>query len=758
MSDGPRIAVLPLSNISSDNRDEYFADGMTEELISTLSRIAGLRVIARTSVIRYKATTKPIIEIGKELGVNTILEGSVRKSGNKIRITAQLIDASSEEHLWAQEYDRELEDIFTIQSDIAKRIAKALKVRVMQSESLRLEKKATGIPEAYSFYLKGRHSSSTRAEAGLNSAIGYFEKALKADPKFALAYTGLADAYSILALLEFVPPREAFPKAKIAAEKALALDDRLAEAHVSLGLVRFQYEWDWSGAEKEFKRALELNSGYAPAHQYYADYLKALGRFDDALSEMGQAKSLDPLSLAINTGVGHVLYLSREYDRSIEQYRKTVDSDPAFIPARLWFGRPYMQKGMFREAIDQLKEAVKLSNESTVSLAMLGQAYASAGQANEAQEILGRLLERAKKQYVPSYWIALVQMSIGNKDEAFAWLERAYNERSSWLVWANVEPRFDRLRDDARFDSILSRMRLGALQPIAQDDVKVRSLLSSLSNVALSHYKVIGNYTRHDEKARNLLKDLKQKIISGLESSAPKHENYLVWAPPGSGKTFFVHQISDALRQNVRYSEINLAETDERAFRGVMTQQDMLDGPSLFFVDEADSRKVEAWPYEALIPYLDAKVHPNRRQVFILAGSSGTSMKEMKRNITSHPKGLDLLSRIPQGNEYEIPAMTPGDRILITLASLKQAGRDIGKNVMEVEKLALYYAAVTPELANARQLRESALRCVERMPAGEDRVRYDNLFGSGDIHGKEFWIKARTDIPDLIGAYVRLDD
>src|SRR5438128_3684923 len=330
MSDGPRIAVLPLSNISSDNRDEYFADGMTEELISTLSRIAGLRVIARTSVIRYKATTKPIIEIGKELGVNTILEGSVRKSGNKIRITAQLIDASSEEHLWTQEYDRELEDIFTIQSDIAKRIAKALKVRVMQGESLRLEKKATGIPEAYAFYLKGRHSSSTRTEAGLNSAIGYFEKALKADPKFALAYTGLADASSILALLEFVPPREAFPKAKIAAEKALALDDRLAEAHVSLGLVRFQYEWDWSGAEIEFKRALELNSGYAQAHQYYADYLKAIGRFDDALSEMGQAKYLDPLSLEINTGVGHVLYLSPEYVRSIEQYRKTVESDHAF--------------------------------------------------------------------------------------------------------------------------------------------------------------------------------------------------------------------------------------------------------------------------------------------------------------------------------------------------------------------------------------------------------------------------------------------
>ena len=747
-----------MANISPDNRDEYFADGMTEELISTLSRIAGLRVIARTSVIRYKATTKPIIEIGKELGVNTILEGSVRKSGNKIRITAQLIDASSEEHLWAQDYDRDLEDIFTIQSDIAKRIAKALKVRVMQSESLRLEKKATGIPEAYSLYLKGRHSSSTRTEAGLNAAIRYFENALKADPKFALAYTGLADAYSILALLELVPPREAFPKAKIAAEKALALDDRLAEAHVSLALVKFQYEWDWYGAEKEFIRALELNPGYAPAHQYYGDHLKALGRFDDALTEMGQAQSLDPLSLAIDTGVGHVLYLSRQYDRAIEQYRKTVESDPAFIPARLWFGRPYMQKGLFREAIDQLKEAVKLSNESTVSLAMLGQAYASAGQVNEAKEILVRLLERSKKQYVPSYWIALVHMSMGDKDETFAWLERAYHERSSWLVWANVEPRFDQLRDDARFNSILSRMRLGTLQPVAQDDPKTRSLLSSMSNVALSHYKVIGNYTRHDETARNLLKDLKQKIISGLESSTLKHENYLIWAPPGTGKTFFVKQISDSLEEKVQYSEINLAETDESIFRRFLSNQDKMDGPCLCFMDEADSRKGEAWLYETLIPYLDVRVHPDRRQVFILAGSSGTSIKEMKRNIMSRPKGPDLLSRIPQGNEYEIPAMTTGDKVLVTLASLKQAGRDVGKNVVEVEKLALYYAAVTPELATARQLRESALRCVERMPPGEDRVRYDNLFSPGDVPSKEFWIKARTQTPDLIGAYIRLED
>jgi TolB-like protein/Tfp pilus assembly protein PilF len=459
--DKNRVAVLPFANISPEIKDEYFADGLTEELISTLSRIDGLRVIARTSITRYKATTKPITEIGRELGVNTILEGSVRKSGNRIRITAQMIDATTEEHVWVQDYDRELEDVFGIQSDIARKIAKALKVRVMQKESLRLEKKATREPEAYSLYLKGRHSASSRTESGLKAAVGFFERAISMDPDFALAYTGLADAYSILALLELVPPKEAFPKSKTAAEKALALDNHLAEAHVSLGIVKFQYEWDWPGAEATFKRALDLNPGYAPAHQYFADYLKAMGRFNEALKEMEQAQSLDPLSLAINTGVGHVLYLSRQYDQSIEQYRKTVASDPAFLPARLWFGRPYMQKGMFKEAIEQLDQAVELSKESTVSLAMLGQAYASAQQPLDAKKILQRLIDRSKKQYVPSYWVALVYMSMGNKDEAFAWLERAYHERSSWLVWMNVEPRFDQLRDDPRFTSIASRMRLG---------------------------------------------------------------------------------------------------------------------------------------------------------------------------------------------------------------------------------------------------------------------------------------------------------
>jgi len=458
--DKKRIAVLPFANISPNPSDEYFSDGMTEELIATLSRIKSLGVIARTSIIRYKGLTKPVVEIGRELNVGTVLEGSVRVAGKKLRITAQLIDAGTEEHLWSETYDRNLEDAFAIQSDIAKRITKALRVRVLQSETLRLEKKATRVPDSYALYLKGRHSLNTRTEKGLKDAIHQFESSIKRDPKFALAYTGLADAYAILASysLEYVPPQEGFPKAKTAAEKALSLDDHLAEAHASLGLVKFYYEWDWNGAEAEFKKALELNPGYAQAHQYYADFVKSFGRFDEALEEMRKALVLDPLSYSINTGIGHVLYLSRQYDLAIDQYRKVVESDPSFIPARLWFGRPYLQKGMFEEAIEQVEEAVKLSHETTVSLATLAQAFAAAGRIADAKKMLDKLLTRGTEQYVPSYWIALVYTSMGNKDDAMKYLERAFLERSSWLVWANVEPRFDSLRSDARFASLLARI------------------------------------------------------------------------------------------------------------------------------------------------------------------------------------------------------------------------------------------------------------------------------------------------------------
>jgi TolB-like protein/Tfp pilus assembly protein PilF len=446
--------------MSSDASDEIFSDGMTEELISALSKIAGLRVIARTSVMRYKDSKKPIGEISKELNVSAVLEGSVRKAGNKVRITIQLADAETEEQLWSEKYDRNLEDIFAVQSEIAQKVADELEVQINRGEKLNLSKKATDSKEAYVLYLEGRHFLNTRTQNGLNTAIERFEKALEKDSQFALAYTGVADSYAVLALLEFIPPIDAFPKARKAAEKALEIDNRLPEAHTSLGVVMFQYDWDWEGAEKEFKRAIELNPSYAPAHQFYADFLKSQGRFEEALAEMRHAQALDPLSLAINTGVGHVLYLSRQYDQAIEQYQNAIKLDPEFVQARLWFGRPYLQKRMYKEAIAELNHAVTLSGESTISLAMLGHAYAAAGNKNEALRIQQKLTERSKHQYVPSYWIAMLLIGFGDKDAAFTWLERAFQERSSWLAWAGVEPRFDSIRSDPRFVSLMARMKL----------------------------------------------------------------------------------------------------------------------------------------------------------------------------------------------------------------------------------------------------------------------------------------------------------
>ncbi|HYM39564.1 MAG TPA: tetratricopeptide repeat protein, partial [Thermoplasmata archaeon] len=425
-----RLAVLPLANISPDPKDEFFSDGLTEELISTLSKIANLGVIARTSVMRYKATTKSIRDVGRELSVGTVLEGSVRRSGNKIRITVQLIDAASDEHLWSEVYDRDLEDVFAIQSEIAQRVARALRVQIRRAEKAGIERKPTEVPEAYALYLQGRVSLNLRTEPSLRKAIDLFQDALARDSRYALAYTGLADAYAVLALLEFAPPNEAFPKARAAAAKALEVDNRLAEAHTSLGLVRFQYDWDWSGAEAEFRRSLELNPNYPQAHQFFADYLKAMGRFDEAIAEMNRALELDPLSLAISTGLGHVLYLSRQYDRAIDQYGQALRLDPGFVQAHLWFGRPYLQKGMFEEAIAELTQAVTLSRESTVSLATIGQAYAAAGRTAEARETLQQLLDRAQRQYVPSYWISLVYAALGERDQAFAWLDKALQERS----------------------------------------------------------------------------------------------------------------------------------------------------------------------------------------------------------------------------------------------------------------------------------------------------------------------------------------
>ena len=454
-----RVAILPLTNISSDPNDEYFADGMTEELISSVSRTKGLRVIARTSVMRYKGSTKSINEIGRELNVGSVLEGSIRKAGNKFRISVQFVDTTNEEPQWSHDYDREIEDVLDIQSSIAQKVAEALQEHVLGSLTHSVQQKAKRNPEAYINYLRGRQAWNQRTEESLKKAIGFFEESLDVDAEYANAYTGLADSYATLALFEFMAPHEAYPKAKEAVGKALALDPQLAEAHTSLGLIKFQYDWDWKEAEKELTEAININPNYAPAHHFFADYLKAMGRFDEALVEIAKAQELDPLSLAINTGVGHVLYLSRQYDKAIEQYKRAVDLDPNFMMTHIWFGRTYLEKGMYKEAISELETGVKLSGESTLALAMLGHGLASAGRKEEAMQILETLKERAKTQYVPSYWIAVIYNGFKDKEQVLDWIKKAYAERSSWLVWSNVEPRFAWLRNDPDAVELLKAMK-----------------------------------------------------------------------------------------------------------------------------------------------------------------------------------------------------------------------------------------------------------------------------------------------------------
>ncbi len=457
-----RIAVLPLHNLSNESKDVYFADGITEEVITTLANLPGLGVIARGSVMKYRKEMKRISEIASELDVDVVLEGSLRKSGDKVRITTQLIDGKTEELLWSGIYDAEVIDLFALQAEIAGKIAHSLRLKVLEEPGI-IPSRKTETPEAFTYYLKGRFFWNKKTEPDLFKSIEYYKRGIREDPNYAQSYCGLADSYASLALFEFLPPTRAFPKAKDAALKALKIDNRLAEAHSSLALVRFQWEWDWRAAEEEFRKALSLNPSYPTAHHWYADMLKALGRFDEALNQIMTAQKLDPLSLSINTGVGHVLYLSRRYDEAIEQYKKTVELDPNFLQARLWFGRPYLELGLYEQAINELKEAVRLSNESTISLAMLGHAYASSGDLRKAEEILERLFERSKEKYVSAYWIAAVYNGMKDRKKTINWLEKALREKSSWLVWIGVEPRFDWLRNEPAFISIEEKIGVAHL-------------------------------------------------------------------------------------------------------------------------------------------------------------------------------------------------------------------------------------------------------------------------------------------------------
>lgn len=457
--DRKRIAVLPFANISPDHSDEYFADGMTDELIMVLSKIGGLRVVARTSAMRFKGEKVSAGQIGRDLRVGSLVEGSVRRSGTRVRITVELVDTQSEEQLWAETYNRDVQDVFAVQGDIAQQVAKALELRLGARETAALQQQHAANPEVYSLYLKGRYHWNSRAENDVNRAIKYFEEAVGRDPQYALAYVGLADCHSVLGFYGYRRPSVVFPRARELAEKALSIDNRLAEAHASLGSPLMQYYFDWDKAGAELDRALELNPSYATAHMWRATHHTALGRIDDSLAEVRRAVELDPLSMIILTDAGKDLYLARRYDEAIDQYRKSLHVDPTFPIAHKGLAEVYSQKGMHDEAVVEIERAIALSGRSIFILDDLGYIYARAGKIGEAKKILDDLDKIASDEYVPAYSRAAIYAALGDKDQTLAWLEKAYDERA-FLVYLKVDPAFDLVRDEKRFVGILDKMRL----------------------------------------------------------------------------------------------------------------------------------------------------------------------------------------------------------------------------------------------------------------------------------------------------------
>jgi len=452
------IAVLPFQNLSPDPDNAYFADGIQEEILTRLAGIADLKVISRTSTQRYQNKPRNLAQIAKQLGVANILEGSVQKTTDQVRISVQLINAQTDAHLWADTYDRKLTDVFLVETEIAKTIADSLKAKLTRSERQAIADRPTANPEAYELYLKGRFLWNKRTGADLRKAIDYFNRAIAKDPNYALSHVGLADCYDLLCEYSDLSPKESYPKAKAAAIKALELDDTLGEAHTSLAYSLVNYDWDWRSAEKEYQRAIQLNPNYATAHQWYAECLSMLGRHIEAIAEIKRAQQLDPLSLIIDQGVGGKYLYARRYDEAMAQFNRTLELYPHFPPTHQRLGWCYAQKGMYDEAIAEMQRAVELSGNSTQMIAALGYSYAAAGRRDTAQGIIAELERRSKESYVDHYFVATIFAALGEKDEAFALLNKACAERSYWMPWLNIDPQLDNLRSDSRFDALVQRV------------------------------------------------------------------------------------------------------------------------------------------------------------------------------------------------------------------------------------------------------------------------------------------------------------
>jgi len=454
------IAVLPLANLSHNPEQDYFADGMTEALITDLAQIGALRVISRTSAMRYKGSDKPLPEIAHELNVDGFVEGSVMRAGDRVRITAQLIHAATDQHIWAKSYERDLSDVLALQSEVARAIAEEVQAKLTPQESARLARARPVNPAAHEAYLKGRYYWARATEEGVRTSIQYFEEAIVKDPRSALAHAGLSDAYNQLCnpILEIVPQGEIIPRSKAAATKALELDDTLAEAHISLGRIKFYFDWDWVGAEKSFRRAIELNPNYAYAHYVYALLLSALGRHTEAIHESKRAQESDPVALLVNCIAGLIYCFARQFGAAEDQLRKTLQLDPNFMFAH-WIlgGLCLLPIGRYDEAIVELQKAIALSGNVAHPRGLLGYAYAKVGRKDDALRALEELEELSQRRYVAPASRAFIYSGLGD-ERVFQALEEAYQQRSSSLVWVRVFPHWDDLRAQPRFQDLLRRM------------------------------------------------------------------------------------------------------------------------------------------------------------------------------------------------------------------------------------------------------------------------------------------------------------
>ncbi len=461
-SPGPirSLVVLPLANLSGDPDQDYFVEGMTDALRQHLEGVGSLRVISRTSSMHYRGNSKPLPQIARELNVDAVVDGSVLRSGERVRISVELIHAGMDRHIWSNSYERDLRDVFVLQSEVARRIAEEIRVNLTPHDRARLALVRNSVPEAYRAYSNGRVLWNKRNEQDLKKAIGFFQQAIDRDPNYALAYDGLADSWLPLGWYGFLPPSEAFPRARAAITKALSLDDSMAEAHTSLAFVNMYYDHDWAGAEREFRRAIELNPNYANGHHWYGEYLSLVGRHAEAIAESQRARELDPLSNIINAWVSSRYFFARQYDKAIEEGRYAVQMDHDFGPAHLVLGHAYEQKGMLGEAIAEFEKASSLTGGGSMYAASLAHALVLAGKRAEASRMLQDLSRKAARRFISSYDVAIAGVGLGDKNKTFELLGAAVREGSPRVAFLGVDPRFAALRDDPRFSGLLRSVGL----------------------------------------------------------------------------------------------------------------------------------------------------------------------------------------------------------------------------------------------------------------------------------------------------------